>query len=453
MAQSQHPPQMHQPSPTSAGQPRLQGTLPLSPHESPKDLNVNRSSIPSPNKQPLMERSCPTPLPHASEPTAQQQTQDTNVPLQGEKVPSSAKPPQDTIDHSASPIVSDKPPETNTTIITQQTPIAPTCPIAAKKSGGHKIGPKSKTMAAKQYSQLEDLDHYKCTITVQENGTLNGYVSQGSVSSAGGHQSCDSSDSEVASEDTPIFTLLKPVKRKRRNAGRDGIFVGPKRIKLAKQVRERQERRQRHLQEQIRQNELEEQLIAQRAELATEQNGPLANILLQSSILLADSKVEESDSVEECIANIKAERNAGGLSAEGTAEGDSDKSSGFASCGNGSGVLMGNKKQGRRSQNKVFHNENSVIIKEMVSPVPLRKLRAKDFKWSHYIKSMRYWCHDCAQGFKNQKEANSHSEDRCKWNCLYMLECYVVVKDIQTHPVYGSKVGNELDSLTFIKGI
>lgn len=58
---------------------------------------------------------------------------------------------------------------------------------------------------------------------------------------------------------------------------------------------------------------------------------------------------------------------------------------------------------------------------------------------------MRYWCSDCAHGFKNQKEVALHSEDRCKWNCLYMLECYVIVKDVQAHPQYGPKVQELLE--------
>lgn len=308
------------------------------------------------------------------------------------------------------------------------------------KKMGHKIGPKSKTLAARQYRQLEDLDNYKCTITIQENGSVNGYTSHSSGSSTGGHQSCDSSDSEMTNDDTPTFTLLKPAKRKHYNTGKNGVFIGPKRIKLAKQVRERQEQRHRHMQEQIRQSELEEQLLAQRAEMFTEHSGPLANILLQSSILLSDNKVEESNLVDECIASIKAGKTGG------TACSDDDKS-GY-SLSNGSNSA--NKKPGRKSQSKVFHNENSVIIKDLVPSLPMRKLRAKDFKWSHYIKSMRYWCNDCGQGFKNQREASMHTEERCKCNCLYMLECYVVVKDIQTHHEYGPKVSLITDFVVLV---
>lgn len=300
----------------------------------------------------------------------------------------------------------------------------------------YKIGPKSKTLAAKQYSQIDDLDDYKCTITVHENGSVNGYGVLPTHPSAvkGNSQSCDSSDSEINSEDgSPTFVQLRPAKRRRKSQSREGIFIGPKRVKQARLVRERQERRHRHLQEQLRQTELEEQIQAIRAEKSSEEDGPLGNMLVKSSIILADSQMEEQDNVEQCIATIKAQQMAVNSSESGNEPDSGDKLS------SSSGQVVG-KKAKKSHTSKVFHNENSVIIKTLPRPVSTRKLRAKDFKWSHYIKSMRYWCSDCAHGFKNQKEVALHSEDRCKWNCLYMLECYVIVKDVQAHPQYGPKV-------------
>ncbi|KAK8752133.1 hypothetical protein OTU49_012177, partial [Cherax quadricarinatus] len=215
--------------------------------------------------------------------------------------------------------------------------------------------------------------------------------------------------------------------------------IGPKRIKQARLVRERQERRHRSLQEQLRQTELEEEIQAIRVEKSSEEDGPLGNMLVQSSIILADSQMEEQDNVEQCIASIKAQQLAINSSDINNDLENCDKSS-F----NASGQIVG-KKAKKSHTSKVFHNENSVIIKHLPSTVSKRKLRAKDFKWSHYIKSMRYWCSDCGHGFKNQKEVSSHSEDRCKWNCLYMLECYVIVKDVQSHPHYGPKVQELLE--------
>lgn len=326
----------------------------------------------------------------------------------------------------------------NTTTDTKSQPEEPPAisENALPKKPVYKIGPKSKTLAAKQYSQIDDLDDYKCTITVHENGSVNGFgvlPTPNSVAAKNSSQSCDSSDSEANSEDSsPTFVQLRPAKR-RKSQSRDGVFIGPKRIKQARLVRERQERRHRTLQEQIRQTELEEEMSAVRIEKSSEEDGPLGNMLVQSSILLADKQMEEQDNVEQCIASIKAQQLAINASDYGN-----DLENGDRLSMNASGQLIGKKK--RHNTNKVFHNENSVIIKNLPPPVSKRKLRAKDFKWSHYIKTMRYWCSDCAHGFRNHKEVSSHSEDGCKWNCLYMLECYVIVRDVQTHPQYGPKV-------------
>lgn len=309
-----------------------------------------------------------------------------------------------------------------------------------QKKPVYKIGPKSKTLAAKQYSQIDDLDDYKCTITVHENGSMNGYGVLPShplaVKSNSSMQPGDSSDSEVSSEDgTPIFAQLRPAKR-RRSQSCEGVFIGPKRVKQARLVRERQERRHRSLQEQLRQSELEEEIQAIRIEKSNEEAGPLGNMLVKSSIILADTQMEEPDNVEQCIATIKAEQ-LGNSSSDAAG----DLENGDRQGGSG-GQTGGGAKRARKSHtSKVFHNENSVIIKHLPPPdLSKRKLRAKDFKWSHYIKSMRYWCPDCAHGFKNQKEVSLHTEERCKWNCLYMLECYVIVKDVQYHAHYGPKV-------------
>lgn len=311
-----------------------------------------------------------------------------------------------------------------------------------QKKPVYKIGPKSKTLAAKQYSQIDDLDDYKCTITVHENGSMNGYGVLPShplaVKSNSSMQPGDSSDSEVSSEDgTPIFAQLRPAKR-RRSQSCEGVFIGPKRVKQARLVRERQERRHRSLQEQLRQSELEEEIQASRIEKSNEEAGPLGNMLVKSSIILADTQMEEPDNVEQCIATIKAEQ-LGNSSSDAAG----DLENGDRQGGSGGQAAGGGKRARKSHTSKVFHNENSVIIKQLPPPdLSKRKLRAKDFKWSHYIKSMRYWCPDCAHGFKNHKEVASHTEERCKWNCLYMLECYVIVKDIQYHAHYGPKVRN-----------
>ena len=158
--------------------------------------------------------------------------------------------------------------------------------------------------------------------------------------------------------------------------------------------------------------------------------------LISMSIILADSQMEEQDNVEQCIASIKAHQlgvNSSDL--------NSDVENGDKLNTNSPGQVAG-KRSKRSHTGKVFHNDNSVIIKHLPPTVQKRKLRAKDFKWSHYIKSMRYWCSDCAHGFRNQREVASHTEEKCKWNCLYMLECYVIVKDAQYHAHYGPKVSN-----------
>lgn len=277
---------------------------------------------------------------------------------------------------------------------------------------------------------------------MHENGSVNGYgvlpTHPLAVKSNHSQQpgAGDSSDSEGASEDgSPTFAQLRPAKRRRKSQTLEGVFIGPKRVKQARIVRERQERRNRSIQEQLRQTELEEEIQAIRIEKSSEEDGPLGNMLVQSSIILADSQMEEQDNVEQCIASIKAQQLGGNASSDLNSDLESsDKSSG------GSPGQVAGKRAKRSHTSKVFHNDNSVIIKHLPPTVQKRKLRAKDFKWSHYIKSMRYWCSDCAHGFRNQREVASHTEDKCKWNCLYMLECYVIVKDAQYHAHYGPKV-------------
>ena len=295
-----------------------------------------------------------------------------------------------------------------------------------------RIGPRSKTIAAKQCNQIDDLENYKCTITVHENGSINGYGPTGGANNRSDVQS-ESSDNEGFDEE-PLLTLLQPMKRRHKNQAKEGVFIGPKRVKIARQARERQVQRQKSLQEQLRINELEEQLASQRADICSA-DGPFGNILLKSSILLGDDKVEVSETVEECLASIKGEQTS--LQQNSEQIGDINGSGRLLSPG----YQSNNKKPSRKSHNaKVFHNEHSVNIKDAKPAKPLRKLRAKDFKWSHYMKSMRFWCNDCAQGFKNQRETSQHTEERCKWNCLYMLECYVSVHDVQNHAIYGPKV-------------
>ncbi|KAF2357149.1 Zinc finger C2H2-type [Trinorchestia longiramus] len=248
-------------------------------------------------------------------------------------------------------------------------------------------------------------------------------------------ESSDSSDSDA--DETPKLAVLKPAKRFR---GPDGSFVGPKRVKLAKMVRQRQHTRQKLIEDQIKQSELEEQLTQQWVERASEQEGPLANVLLQSSLLLGDQNVDEPEVMEERIATMTAQLQHSAHSADYDASHSREKTSGSHSA------LLALKKPGRKNAgHKVLHNYNSVVIRTVKKEKFVPKLRAKDFKWSHYIKSMRYWCKDCGHGFKNQKESQQHGEEQCKANCLYMLECYVSVTDIVQHKLYGNKVEELLE--------
>ncbi|CAL4061319.1 unnamed protein product, partial [Meganyctiphanes norvegica] len=311
---------------------------------------------------------------------------------------------------------------------------------APPKTRFYRIGPKSKTMAAKQYSQIDDLDNYRCTITVHENGSINGFGFQPTYPLAfkTNQQSCDSSDSENnTAELEPTFAQLKPVKRRRKSQNLEDVFIGPKRVKQAKIVKERQKKRQCHLEEQLRQSEMEEQLSALRIE-KSQQVGPLGNVLIESSIILGDKEIDQQQNLDHCIASMHAEQLIS-IDSENNYGENGDK--GYLLSG-----LNGHKKPGKKN-NKVFHNENSITIKEIPEPPASasKKLRAKDFKWSHYIKATRYWCPDCAHGFKNQREVEIHSEERCKWNCLYMLECSVITRDIQTHATYGPKVQELLE--------
>lgn len=361
-------------------------------------------------------------MPQKPSPPEQQQQQQPEKPVK-EPVSTVSKP----VKTEETPSQKESQPVTNNTL--------PKKPV-------YKIGPKSKTLAAKQYSQIDDLDNYKCTITVHENGSVNGYGVQPTHPLAVKSNSSpgDSSDSEVNSEDgSPTFAQLRPAKRRRKSQTLEGVFIGPKRVKQARIVRERQERRNRSLQEQLRQTELEEEIQAIRIEKSSEEDGPLGNMLVQSSIILADSQMEEQDNVEQCIASIKAHQL--GINSSDL---NSDLENGDKLNASSPGQVAG-KRSKRSHTSKVFHNDNSVIIKHLPPTVQKRKLRAKDFKWSHYIKSMRYWCSDCAHGFRNQREVASHTEDKCKWNCLYMLECYVIVKDAQYHAHYGPKVQELLE--------
>ena len=267
--------------------------------------------------------------------------------------------------------------------------------------------------------------------TDSQNGSLS--APTGAIAKYVQHSvSADSSDpSDCEGDGEPKLAVLKPVKR---GKGPDGSFIGPKRIKLAKMVRQRQRSRQKLIQDQIKQSELEEQLTQQWVDRAAEQEGPLANVLLKSSLLLGGNNVEEPESVEECIASMTAQLLHPSLSHD---QDDTDKDK---SPSNNGSALPG-KRPGRKTGiNKVLHNSKSVVVKSLSKQKSVPKLRAKDFKWSHYIKTMRYWCKDCGHGFKNQKESQNHGEEQCKWNCLYMLECYVTVTDIVQHNIYGTKV-------------
>ncbi|XP_018012108.1 serine/arginine repetitive matrix protein 2 [Hyalella azteca] len=247
-------------------------------------------------------------------------------------------------------------------------------------------------------------------------------------------ESSDSSDTDV--DESPKLAVLKPAKRFR---GPDGSFVGPKRVKLAKMVRQRQHTRQKLIEDQIKQSELEEQLTQQWVEMASEQEGPLANVLLKSSLLLEDQNVDEPEAMEERIATMTAQLQHSD-SMDPDAPNSRDKSSLSQSA------LLALKKPVRKNAgHKVLHNYNSVVIRTLKKEKFVPKLRAKDFKWSHYIKSMRYWCKDCGHGFKNPKESQQHGEEQCKANCLYMLECYVSVTDIVQHKLYGNKVEELLE--------
>ena len=301
-------------------------------------------------------------------------------------------------------------------------------------------GPKSrieKKLIQQQQEQLQQKtlqqQNHQQNLLAESNTTstqLNGSSNSNLLTPPPTLDSSESSDSEGDQE--PKLVVLKPAKRFK---GPDGSFVGPKRIKLAKMVRLRQHTRQKIIRDQIKQSELEDQLTQQWVERASVQEGPLANVLLKSSLLLGDNNVEESDVVEEHIASMTAQILP---SAELN---DQEQTPGKEKHSTNASLVLAGKKPGRKATaNKVLHNNNSVVVKSHSKQKFVPKLRAKDFKWSHYIKSMRYWCKDCGHGFKNQRESTMHGEDSCKWNCLYMLECYVSVTDIVQHKLYGNKV-------------
>lgn len=251
------------------------------------------------------------------------------------------------------------------------------------------------------------------------------------------NSSMELSDSSDSDDQEPRLAVLKPARRFR---GPDGSFVGPKRIKLAKMVRQRQHTRQKLIQDQLRQCELEEQLAQQWVEKSSVQEGPLAHVLLKSSLLLCDSNVDQSDVMDEHIASMTAQHlpSSSAQDQEQLSPGKDKLTS-----NNGTGGLAGKKPGRKATASKVLHNNNSVVVKTISKQKSMPKLRAKDFKWSHYIKTMRYWCKDCGHGFKNQRDSVQHCEEQCKNNCLYMIECYVNVGDIVQHKVYGNKVSQQ----------
>uniref|UniRef100_A0A6A7FUW5 Serine/arginine repetitive matrix protein 2-like n=2 Tax=Hirondellea gigas TaxID=1518452 RepID=A0A6A7FUW5_9CRUS len=287
-----------------------------------------------------------------------------------------------------------------------------------------RAGPKSKV---ERKQQLEA----DTTVAAQQNGSVNPIILTPPTPTS--FESSESSDSDA--DEAPKLAMLKPPKRYK---GPDGSFVGPKRVKIAKMVRLRQHTRRKLIQDQIKQSELEEQLTQQWVERAAEHEGPLANVLLKSSLILGESYAEEPEVMEECIATMTAQL----AQLPPTPDNEQVKEKPQPS----NGALIAGKRPGRKSTgNKVLHNDMSVVIKTKSKQKSLPKLRAKDFKWSHYIKSMRYWCKDCGHGFKNQKDSTMHDEEHCKWNCLYMIECYVSVTDIVQNKLYGNKVEELLE--------
>ena len=229
----------------------------------------------------------------------------------------------------------------------------------------------------------------------------------------------------------PELAVLKPAKKLN---GKPQSFVGPKRIKLAKIVHQRQLTRQKIAQEKIKENELAEQLSTDCVENTSIDHGLLENIVLKSSLLLSDTDVQEVGVIEERAANLTADMS----SRKPKCDGDNsllnkDKSP--------SGQNSAVKKPPRKSAfGRVLHNYNSVIVVDNEKPKRTPKLRSKDFTWLRYLKNNKFWCKDCGHGFRNEEDSADHSEELCKANCLYLIECYIDVKDIVMHSSYGNKV-------------